>query len=103
MPENTSKIRNRLQKLEQYIEYLKAIQLTEMEVFQTDPKEYYFAERILELATQSVIDIGAHLVAANKLGKIDKNRDIFPILAENKIISDSLAAGLENMAILEIS
>lgn len=95
---NSSKIKERLQKLEEYLEFLRDIQKTKREKFIADPKEYYYAERILELSTQSVIDIGAHLVASLKLGKFEKNREIFPILAEHKIISHRLATSLENMA-----
>lgn len=82
---NSSKIKERLQKLEEYLEFLRDIQKTKREKFIADPKEYYYAERILELSTQSVIDIGAHLVASLKLGKFEKNREIFPILAEHKL------------------
>jgi uncharacterized protein YutE (UPF0331/DUF86 family) len=55
------------------------------------------AERNMQIAIQSAIDIGNHVVADMDLGTPKDYKDIFQLLAKNKIISVGLARKLISM------
>jgi uncharacterized protein YutE (UPF0331/DUF86 family) len=56
------------------------------------------AERNLQVAIQSVLDICNHVVADMKLEVPDEEKQAFPILAAHKIIPQELADTLGSMA-----
>lgn len=52
----------------------------------------------LLVAIQSAIDVGNHLIAENSLRKPSTYRETFEILAENQLITQSLASSLSDLA-----
>jgi uncharacterized protein YutE (UPF0331/DUF86 family) len=57
-----------------------------------------FVERTLHLAIECCIDIGSHIIADEGFRAPTANREIFSILAENKVISDESDLILQKMA-----
>ena len=62
--------------LQDYIEILEHIgQYSESE-FLGNPERYGSAERFLQLALESVLDMGSHVIADEALGTVHQIRDI---------------------------
>ncbi len=83
-------IRRRLQKLDEYLEILKGLQRYDLEEFVQDPERYGSAERFLQLAIETLTDMGNHVIAGLDLGLVDSYRDIPCILAEGGYIDDRM-------------
>lgn len=91
-------ISRRLEKLREYIGYLKELRNKPEQVFITDPFIYGNAERYLQLAIQSMLDIGNHLIADQAEGRPEEYRDIFEIMGKAGILSQEFAAKLQPLA-----
>ncbi len=78
-------IRKRVQKLDEYLEILRAMQKYSVEEFLENPEHYGSAERFLQLAIEATIDIGSHIVSDLGLGQVNWYSDIAAILAEKKL------------------
>ena len=83
-------IRKRVQKLDEYLEILRAMQKYSVEEFLENPEHYGSAERFLQLAIEATIDIGSHIVSDLGLGQVNWYSDIAAILAEKNYISIDL-------------
>ncbi len=66
--------------------------------FTSDPRNYGAAERFLQLAIESVFDIGSHCIAALRLRRPSTYGDIVPVLAEASIIGEGTAEELKSLA-----
>jgi uncharacterized protein YutE (UPF0331/DUF86 family) len=75
----------RLEKLRGYIKTLKRIQRYSPEKFRSDDIIHAAAERYLQLAIESVLDIGNHIISDRGFRKPDTYAEVLQILAENKI------------------
>lgn len=89
---------SRVDKLKEYLGYLKSIKQYSKEEYINNPMIYGSSERFLHLAIESVIDIGNHVISDMRYRKPENNRDIFQILHENKLIDEKLKINLCNMA-----
>ncbi|MCD6290838.1 MAG: DUF86 domain-containing protein [Anaerolineae bacterium] len=69
-------VRKRLRKLDEYLTILQRLQGTPYEEFIANPEKYGSAERFLQLAIETVNDIGSHLVADLGLGPVEWYRDV---------------------------
>ncbi len=83
-------IRKRLNKLDEYLSILYRLQRYDLKQFLSDPERYGSAERFLQLAVETTIDIGGHLVADLGLGEISWYSDIPRLLAEKRYIDADL-------------
>ena len=83
-------IRRRLQHLDEYLQILHHLRGYSLEEFSSDPERYGSAERFLQLAIESLADIGSHVVADLELGTVESYRDIPSILAEHEYITPEL-------------
>ncbi len=83
-------IRKRLNKLDEYLDILHALQRYSFEEFISSPERYGSAERFLQLAIEAVTDIGGHVIADLSLGVVNWYSDIPSILAERGYISPEL-------------
>ncbi|MHA1972322.1 MAG: type VII toxin-antitoxin system HepT family RNase toxin [Candidatus Hodarchaeales archaeon] len=90
-------ILSRLKKLEEYLSILKGLSKREEEEIINDPLLLGSAERYLQTSIECVIDIGNHIVSAEKLGKVENYAEIFRILEKNKLIHSKLEKNLVNM------
>ena len=95
----------RLEKLNQYVQLLKELIKQPQNRFVSDAFVYGNAERYLQLAIQTCMDIGNHILANIKSKTPEEYRDIFILLGENEVISVELAdkmapwAGLRNILV----
>lgn len=88
----------RISKLHDYLLNLEKLKKYSLEEFQSDLLIYSAAERQLHLAIECVQDIASHIIADGRLGSPSTNKDIYVILSRAKIIPNSLAEKLADMA-----
>jgi uncharacterized protein YutE (UPF0331/DUF86 family) len=88
----------RLERFRHYIKTLKAIREFGLEIFKKDVYLHATAERFLHLSIESLLNIGSHIIADLGLKKPDTYSEIFEILADEGVISESLLRELEGMA-----
>jgi uncharacterized protein YutE (UPF0331/DUF86 family) len=97
----------KLEKLREYITYLKDYRKHSVEDLKNDHTLQGAVLHYLQLAIESIIDVGEMLISELKLRKPEEARDVFKILAENKIIPDDFAehfapvAGFRNILVHE--
>ena len=83
-------VRKRLNKLDGYLEILTKLQGYSLEAFLADPEHYGSAERFLQLAIETITDLGNHVIADEALGVVNWHSDIPRLLAEHDYISAEL-------------
>ncbi|WP_160674467.1 DUF86 domain-containing protein [Clostridium sp. C8-1-8] len=88
----------RLNKLKEYIDFLKNIKKHSKEEYLRDPFIYGASERFLHLSIECVLDISNHVIADMRFRRPESNREIFQILCDNNIIDKILSSNLSNMA-----
>ncbi len=92
-------VQARIAKIREYVALLRHIRsMTDERRFTGDPLTYGNAERYLQLAIQSVLDISNHVVADLGLGLPADSKELFVLLAKRKIVSTRLAKKLTSMA-----
>ena len=79
-------IHKRLRKLDEYLTILHQLQQYSLEEFLDSPERYGSAERFLQLAIESVTDMGNHIIADLGLGAVDWYSDIPRLLYEAEYI-----------------
>ena len=75
-------IERRLKKLDEYLSVLSELQKYSLDDFLAEPERYGSTERFLQLAIETTIDIGNHIVADMNLGDVQWSSDIAAILHE---------------------
>ena len=75
-------IRKRLNKLDEYLAILHGLQRYGLEEFVDDPERYGSAERFLQLAIETVTDMGNHVIADLALGVVNHYNDVPTLLAK---------------------
>ena len=97
----------RLHKLREYVRLLNILRSEPKERFISEPFVYGNAERYLQLAIQTALDIGNHILADRKFKEPDEYRDVIRMLGEHGVIEKDLAArllplvGLRNILVHE--
>ena len=84
-------IRKRLGKLDEYLAILQELRRYTFEEFVANPEHYGSAERFLQLAIETLTDLGNHVIADLRLGAVDWYSDI-PRLRTKRITSASKCA-----------
>ena len=79
---NVNSIRQRLRKLEQYINELEKQQSITLEAFRSDFTRQLAVERAFQAAIEGCTDIAAHIVSVYQLGHPNESRDVFKFLIE---------------------
>mgnify|MGYP006281256475 CR=1 FL=1 len=64
----------------------------------SDLREERFVVHTLQIAIQAVLDVGAHICAAERLGEPQSYREIFDLLVKHGWLPSTHAASLRNMA-----
>ena len=72
--------------LKSNIELLHNVDDISWSLFKDDLRVRRFVERSLHVMIEAVIDVGQHIISDEKLREPESYRDVFTILAENKII-----------------
>lgn len=80
-------IRKRLNKLDEYLAILQGLRSYTFEEFSANPERYGSAERFLQLAIETLIDLGNHVIAQLRLGTVEWYSDIPRLLQEAGYIS----------------
>lgn len=75
-------ISKRLRKLDEYLAILHGLSRYTYEEFVNNPEHYGSVERFLQLALETIADIGNHIISDLELGEVSWHRDIPAILAE---------------------
>jgi uncharacterized protein YutE (UPF0331/DUF86 family) len=86
----TEVIRKRLNKLDEYLEILRELQKYSLDEFISTPEYYGSVERFLQLAIETTLDIGNHIVSDMGLGDVNWYSDIAAIMEEKNFISVDL-------------
>jgi len=73
-------------------------ELADPERLDSDVRERRFVEHTLQLAIQAALDVASHWVSARRLGEPETNRELFTLLAADRVIDDSLGHTLSAMA-----
>jgi uncharacterized protein YutE (UPF0331/DUF86 family) len=91
-------IQSKLRFLQEYLQDLAEYRSITLSAYTASKKDQRFVERTLHLACECCIDIAAHLVSRMSLRAPKDNKDLFNILHENGIISDTVRAAMTKMA-----
>jgi len=94
---NRDLILTRFNKLDQLLENLRELKEIGKDEFLSNYKNYFTAQRALEICINICIDIGNHIVTLKNKEKPESFTDIINILAKYKIISDELKTQLTKM------
>lgn len=87
----------KISRLEQYLEYLEELKEGKLEEYISDYRLRGASERFMQLAIESVIDIGNEIISVLRLKRPERYRDIPVILAMNGIITEDLAEDISQM------
>ena len=104
---DADRVLRRLERLEQLLLALEAARAEGREALDGDVRQELHVEHALQLAIQSCIDVGAHLVSELGLPTPDDYRQIFEALSKAQLIDAGLAerlaeaAGLRNLLVHE--
>jgi uncharacterized protein YutE (UPF0331/DUF86 family) len=79
-------IRKRINKLDEYLSILRVLQEYSYDEFVKSPERYGSVERFLHLAIESILDLGNHIIADDRLGIVNWYSDIPKILEQNGVI-----------------
>ncbi len=95
---NFQKVDKQLQMLEKYLSILKQLSRLNLTEFTEDPRNYGSAERFLQLAIETTLNIGNHIISTHNLEAPQDYADIFVILYKHNILPKNFADELTNMA-----
>jgi len=79
----------RLQKLDEYLQILRQLQRYSQDEFLSNPERYGSAERFLQLAIETLTDIGNHVIADLNLGIVEWYSDVPRLFLESSYIDES--------------
>ena len=83
-------VRRRLQGFREYLEILDRYRAYDLETFLGDPEHYGSAERFLQLAIEATLDMGSHIIAEEKLGRVEQSRDIPRRFRDHNLVDQEL-------------
>jgi len=93
---DTERIARIIGDIERYLSDLQELNITEVSELK-DRRNFYAASMVLFSILNGAIDLGEELVAANNLGMPSTYKEIFELLAGNKLIAASLGAELSRL------
>jgi uncharacterized protein YutE (UPF0331/DUF86 family) len=91
---NVNSIRQRLQRLDQYIDELEKQRPVALEAFKNDFTRQLAVERAFQAAIESCTDIAAHIVSVYQLGHPKESRDVFQFLADAGYVDQDLGRAM---------
>ncbi len=83
-------IRRRLARFTADVQILERYRRYDLETFVGDPEHYGSAERFLQLAIESTLDMGSHITSEEQLGTVEVSRDIPRHFREHGLIDEAL-------------
>jgi uncharacterized protein YutE (UPF0331/DUF86 family) len=97
-PLDRDRVNNQLRRLEAYLHRLEALRSNGKEKFLSEDILEAATERNLQLAIDTLLNLGNHIVAIRGLRLPEEYADIFRILAEEKILNSDLVPRYVEMA-----
>ncbi|MFO8034355.1 MAG: DUF86 domain-containing protein [Candidatus Bipolaricaulota bacterium] len=91
-------VAKRLEVMAARVAHLRSLQARSAEEFRQESEVRYAAERLLQTAIQSMLDVGAHVLAALGDTEWDEYRQIPTRLSAHGIIDDSTVSTLQEMS-----
>jgi uncharacterized protein YutE (UPF0331/DUF86 family) len=95
---DADQVEARLQRLEQMLEQLEEVRSAGEEAYLADARQRLATERLLQLAIQICIDLGAQVVSEQSAAAPSNYSDVFKILGDKEVISADVAERLGNAA-----
>lgn len=90
-------LRRRLQKIDEYVEYLERAQNYSLEELDDDLERQAAVERMLQLSIEALVDMGAHVITDEGLGTYERSRDVPGILNDHGYLGSDLCETWEQM------
>jgi len=84
--------------LGEYVRDLESVRRLSFQDYGSDVRTRRFAERTLQIAIEACLDLGHHIIADEGFREPRDNRDVFKVLAEQRIVDEVLLPDLMNMA-----
>lgn len=84
--------------LEGYVRILRELSATPLAEFADDPRSYGSAERFLQLAIETTLSVGHHVIAEGALGQPRTYAEVFAVLGREGVLDAAFAAELTPMA-----
>lgn len=81
-----------------YLRELKDAEDIDWNKFIKDNRSRRFVERLLQVTIEAMIDIGQHIISDEGLREPQSYRDVFHVLAENKVLPDNDLIEYEKIA-----
>lgn len=91
-------VASRLERLQEYLKTLRAVQQYDLPKFKADPFIHGTAERYLHLSIECLLDIGNHVIADRGYRKPETYAEILEILAEEGVVPLELSRKMAGMA-----
>jgi uncharacterized protein YutE (UPF0331/DUF86 family) len=91
-------VESKLRFLKEYLCDLADYESMPLTEYRKSKKDQRFVERTLHLACESCIDIAGHIVSRAGLREPRDNKDLFIILFENRILSESVCNAMVGMS-----
>ena len=91
-------VRKRLQRLREYVQWLRELSGIPRDKFRSDPKVYGLAQWYLQQAVELCFGTGVYFISALALEKPEAYHDILDVIAGHEIIDKHLAYRLEHLA-----
>ena len=84
--------------LARYVRILHELSTTSVDEFRNDPRNYGSGERFLQLAIETTLNIGHHIVAAEGFDQPKTYAEVFTVLGKEGVLDRDFATSLEPMA-----
>lgn len=91
-------VKARIRQIEECVAELRTIGKVPERTFLENRSVRAAAERLLQVAIQSLLDIGSHLIAERGFREAESYADIIDILGEAKVIPKAFAGRIRGMA-----
>lgn len=91
-------VKARIRKIEECVAELRELKKTPERTFLASRSVRAATERLLQVAIQSLLDIGSHLIAERGFREAESYADIIDILGEEKVIPKAFAGRIRGMA-----
>ena len=91
-------VKARIRKIEECVAELRVINKIPERTFLESRSVRAATERLLQVAIQSLLDIGSHLIAERGFREAESYADIIDILGEGKVFPKAFAARIRGMA-----
>lgn len=91
------KIEHKLLFMQDNLIKLKKLQELDKQQFLKDFRNVDSTKYLLQITIEAMLDIASHLIARNRWGKPENNKEHFEILAQNNVIGEQLVNTYFNM------